>query len=82
MKCVEDHTLAILRTKRPACLRVRRLAAVVTETTQAHHSLTEIRRTQGLEASKAFAGHREIGVTQHYAEQDQLLARKVMLGQG
>lgn len=47
-----------------------------------HTRLTEIRRTHGLEASKACAGHREIGVTQHYAEQDQLLARKVMLDQG
>jgi integrase len=47
-----------------------------------HTRLTEIRRSHGLEASKACAGHREIGVTQHYAEQDQLLARKVMLDQG
>ena len=47
-----------------------------------HTRLTEIRRTHGLEASKACAGHREIGVTQHYAEQDQQLARKVMLEQG
>lgn len=47
-----------------------------------HTRLTEIRRTHGLEASKACAGHREIGVTQHYAEQDQQLARRVMLEQG
>ena len=47
-----------------------------------HTRLTDIRRTYGLEASKACAGHREIGVTQHYAEQDQQLARKVMLEQG
>lgn len=33
-----------------------------------HTRLTEIRRLHGLEASKACAGHREIGVTQHYAE--------------
>lgn len=43
-----------------------------------HSSLTEIRRRFGLEASKACGGHREIGVTQHYAEQDRELARKVM----
>ena len=43
-----------------------------------HSRLTEIRKRFGLEASKACAGHREIGVTQHYAEQDQLVARKVM----
>jgi integrase len=44
-----------------------------------HTRLTEIRRLRGLEAAKACAGHREIGVTQHYAAQDQTLARSVML---
>jgi integrase len=47
-----------------------------------HSRLTEIRRAHGLEASKACAGHREIAVTQHYAEQDSQLARKVMLENG
>ena len=43
-----------------------------------HTRMTEIRKQYGLEASKACAGHREIGVTQHYAEQNRLLASKVM----
>jgi integrase len=43
-----------------------------------HSRSTEIRKRYGLEASKACAGHREIGVTQHYAEQDYDLARRVM----
>jgi integrase len=43
-----------------------------------HSRSTEIRKRYGLEASKACAGHREIGVTQHYAEQNYELARRVM----
>jgi integrase len=43
-----------------------------------HGRLTEIRKRFGLEASKACGGHREIGTTQHYAEQDRTLARRVM----
>jgi integrase len=43
-----------------------------------HSRLTEIRKRFGLEASRVCGGHREIGVTQHYAEQDRDLARKVM----
>jgi integrase len=43
-----------------------------------HCRLTEIRRQYGLEASKACAGHREIGTTQIYAERDGALARNVM----
>jgi len=43
-----------------------------------HSRSTEIRKRYGLEASKACAGQREIGVTQHYAEQDHDLARRVM----
>jgi integrase len=43
-----------------------------------HSRLTEIRKRYGLEASKACGGHRLIGTTQHYAEQDQDLAKKVM----
>jgi integrase len=43
-----------------------------------HTRLTEIRKQYGLEASKACAGHKEIGVTQHYAKQDQALAHRVM----
>jgi integrase len=43
-----------------------------------HARLTEIRRHFGLEASQACAGHREIGVTQIYAERDRTLATRVM----
>ncbi len=43
-----------------------------------HSRLTQIRKCYGLEASKACAGHKEIGVTQHYAEQDRKLAYEVM----
>lgn len=43
-----------------------------------HSRLTEIRKRYGLEASKACAGHKEIGVTQHYADQDFGQARQVM----
>lgn len=43
-----------------------------------HSRLTEIRRLYGLEASRVCGGHREVGVTQHYAEQDRDLARHVM----
>jgi integrase len=40
-----------------------------------HSRLTEIRRAYGLEASRVCGGHREVSVTQHYAEQDRDLAR-------
>ena len=40
--------------------------------------LTDIRRLYGLEASRVCGGHREVGVTQIYAEQDRTLARKVV----
>jgi integrase len=43
-----------------------------------HSRLTEIRKRFGLEASRVCGGHREVGVTQHYAEQDRELARRVM----
>jgi len=43
-----------------------------------HTRLTEIRKCYGLEASRVCGGHREVGVTQHYAEQDRELARRVM----
>ena len=43
-----------------------------------HSRLTEIRKIYGLEASRVVGGHREVGVTQIYAEQDHDLARKVM----
>ncbi|WP_157370016.1 site-specific integrase [Zavarzinella formosa] len=43
-----------------------------------HLRLTEIRKCFGLEASRVCGGHREIGVTQMYAEQDHDLARDVM----
>jgi len=47
-----------------------------------HTCLTNIRKLYGLEASKACAGHREIGVTQIYAEKDRDLARRVMAAMG
>jgi integrase len=43
-----------------------------------HLRLTELRRLFGLEASRVCGGHREIGVTQHYAEQNLTQARQVM----
>jgi integrase len=43
-----------------------------------HNRLTEIRKQFGLEASRVCGGHREVGVTQIYAEQDRELARQVM----
>lgn len=43
-----------------------------------HSRLTEIRREYGLEASRVVGGHREVGVTQLYAEQDHTLAHRVM----
>jgi integrase len=43
-----------------------------------HSRLTNIRKLFGLEASRVVGGHREIGVTQIYAEQDYDLARRVM----
>ena len=43
-----------------------------------HSRLTEIRKLFGLEASRVCGGHREVGVTEIYAEQDQTLARQVM----
>lgn len=47
-----------------------------------HSRLTEIRSRFGLEASRVVGGHREVGVTQIYAEQDQTLARQVMAEMG
>ncbi|MBX7103010.1 MAG: hypothetical protein K1X57_02945 [Gemmataceae bacterium] len=44
-----------------------------------HSRLSEIRKRFSLEASRVCAGHREVGVTQIYAEQDHELARKVMV---
>lgn len=43
-----------------------------------HSAATEIRRLFGLEASQAVLGHRELGVTQVYAERDMGKARDVM----
>jgi len=43
-----------------------------------HSRLTDIRKQYGLEASRVVGGHREVGVTQLYAEQDHDLARQVM----
>jgi integrase len=64
------------RAVRRVCLQAR--IPIWTPKRLRHTRLTEIRRGYGLEASKACAGHREIGVTQHYAEQDRSLARQVM----
>lgn len=47
-----------------------------------HSRLTEIRSRYGLEASRVVGGHREVGVTQLYAEQDRGLARQVMAEMG
>ena len=47
-----------------------------------HSRLTEIRKLYGLEASRVVGGHSEIGVTQHYAERDYELAKKVMADVG
>ncbi len=47
-----------------------------------HSRLTEIRKQFGLEASRVCGGHREVGVTQIYAEQDRELARQVMTKMG
>jgi integrase len=64
------------RAIRRACLK---LDLPVWHPNQLRHSrLTEIRKRYGLEASRVCGGHREIGVTQHYAEQDKRLAHEVM----
>ncbi len=47
-----------------------------------HSRLTDIRKRYGLEASRVCGGHREVGVTQIYAEQDRDLARQVMAEAG
>jgi integrase len=47
-----------------------------------HARLTEIRARFGLEAARTCAGHRELGVTQIYAQQDRELAKRVMLDMG
>jgi len=61
---------------RRACLRA---GIPVWVPNQLRHSrLTEIRSRYGLEASRVVGGHREVGVTQIYAEQDRGLARRVM----
>lgn len=57
----------------------RRVGVPVWVPNQLRHSrLTEIRKLFGLEASRVCGGHREVGVTEIYAEQDQTLARQVM----
>jgi hypothetical protein len=43
-----------------------------------HARLTAIRERFGLEASRVCGGHRDVGVTQLYTEQDRDLARRVM----
>jgi len=43
-----------------------------------HSAGTEIRKRYGLEASQAVLGHRELGVTQIYAEVDREKGRRVM----
>jgi integrase len=64
------------RAVRRACLKA---GIPVWHPNQLRHSrLTEIRKRFGLEASRVCGGHREVGVTQHYAEQDRELARSVM----
>src|SRR5262249_24410384 len=64
------------RAIRRACLRA---GIPVWHPNQLRHTcLTNIRKLYGLEASKACAGHREIGVTQHYAERGRDGARGVV----
>ncbi len=61
----------------------RRVGVPVWVPNQLRHSrLTEIRKLYGLEASRVCGGHREVGVTQIYAEQDRTLARQVMAAVG
>jgi integrase len=61
---------------RRACLRAG--IAVWLPNQLRHSRLTEIRARYGLEAARVVGGHREVGVTQIYAEQDRELARQVM----
>jgi integrase len=64
------------RAIRRACLKI---GIPIWHPNQLRHSrLTEIRKRFGLEASRVCGGHREVGVTQHYAEQDKSLAHEVM----
>jgi integrase len=56
--------------------------AVWTPNQLRHLRLTEIRKAFGLEAARVCGGHREVGVTQVYAERDYELARRVMQEQG
>jgi integrase len=75
---LRDHydVASYRRAIRRACLK---LGIPVWHPNQLRHSrLTEIRKRFGLEASRVCGGHREVGITQHYAEQDRGLAHKVM----
>ncbi len=75
---LRDHydVASYRRAIRRACLKA---GIPIWHPNQLRHSrLTEIRKRYGLEASRVCGGHREIGVTQHYAEQDRELARQVM----
>lgn len=75
---LRDHydVASYRRAIRRACLKV---GIPIWHPNQLRHSrLTEIRKRFGLEASRVCGGHREVGVTQHYAEQDKNLAHKVM----
>ena len=75
---LRDHydVASYRRAIRRACLK---LGLFVWHPNQLRHSrLTEIRKRFGLEASRVCGGHREVGVTQHYAEQDKSLAHEVM----
>jgi integrase len=75
---LRDHydVASYRRAIRRACLK---LGIPVWHPNQLRHSrLTEIRKRFGLEASRVCGGHREVGVTQHYAEQDRSLAHKIM----
>ena len=47
-----------------------------------HSAATRLRRELGLEAAQAVLGHRELGVTQVYAEADRTAARSAMAGLG
>jgi integrase len=79
---IRDHydVASYRRAIRRACLKI---GIPVWHPNQLRHGrLTEIRKSFGLEASRVCAGHKEVGVTQHYAEQDKGLGHRVMAQTG
>lgn len=78
--CGHYSVASYRRAVRRACLRAG--VPVWCPNRLRHARLTEVRKLYGLEASRVVGGHREVGVTQMYAEQDHDLARKVMAAVG